>query len=110
MDRRGPRGPDALDLHGDRRALMKRVLLYSGGVDSSALGLLWPHDMKLYVDMHTRYSAAERGRLRPDVTIVDLPLTQWERPDGIIPMRNLLLVTLASLYGEEIAFGAIAGE
>jgi len=89
---------------------LKRVLLFSGGVDSSALALLWPHDSKLYVDMRTRYSEAEKAHLGGDVAQVELPLTRWERADGIIPMRNLFLVAIASLYGEQIALGAVAGE
>ena len=89
---------------------MTRVLLYSGGVDSMALSMLWPHDTKLYVDMCTKYSRSEKAHLTSGVQIITLPLTLWERPDGIIPCRNLILTTMASIYGDTIAFGAIAGE
>lgn len=87
-----------------------KVLLYSGGMDSEAARLLWEPDSLLYVDMHTGYSSAERDRLPDDVEVVDLPLTTWERPDGIIPMRNLLLVAIASVYGDQVGLAATAGD
>lgn len=87
-----------------------RVLLYSGGMDSVALSLLEPWDMKLYVDMGTRYSNAERAKLPDDVRVVDLPLGAWERPDAIIPLRNLLLVCVAAQYGDVVAMAATAGD
>lgn len=90
---------------------MTRVLLYSAGMDSHALRVLWPADVHLYVDMHTRYSPNEVARLPADVTVVDFPgLTQWERSDLIIPARNLFLVAIAAQYGTDIALAATAGD
>ena len=34
----------------------KKVLLYSGGMDSWLIDKLWKPDIRLYVDMNTRYS------------------------------------------------------
>ena len=74
---------------------MKKVLLYSGGMDSWLISHIWKPDMKVYVNMHTRYSEEEIKRIKElneDVTIIDFPLGQWEREDAIIPLRNLYLV------------------
>lgn len=89
---------------------MTKVLLYSGGFDSVATDMLWQPDVRVFVDMGTDENAIERQRLDPGVAVVDLPLAQWERPDKIIPMRNMMLVTLASLYGEQVALAATAGD
>ena len=95
---------------------MKKVLLYSGGMDSWLMSKLWKPDMKLYVDMKTRYSENELARIRkePDVQVVEFPLGQWEREDAIIPLRNLYLAMVAcNVTGSEdveILIGATAGD
>lgn len=95
---------------------MKKVLLYSGGMDSWLMSKLWKPDIKLYVDMKTRYSENELARIRkePDVQVVDFPLGQWEREDAIIPLRNLYLAMVAcNVTGSEdveILIGATAGD
>ncbi len=88
-----------------------KVLLYSGGMDSYALRHIWKPDITLYVDLHTEYSGREIARLDKDVVVVDFPaIKQYERPDKIIPLRNLFLVCLAAQYGHRIAIGATAGD
>lgn len=95
---------------------MKKVLLYSGGMDSWLMSKLWKPDIKLYVDMKTRYSENELKRVRqePDVQVVEFPLGQWEREDVIIPLRNLYLAMVAcNVTGSEdveILIGATAGD
>lgn len=89
---------------------MTKVLLYSGGMDSEAARLLWAPDVLLYVDMGTCYTTAELARLPDGVLVEQLPLARWERPDGIIPMRNLLLVAIASIYGDQVGLAATAGD
>ena len=95
---------------------MKKVLLYSGGMDSWLMSKLWKPDIKLYVDMKTRYSENELARIRkePDVQVVEFPLGQWEREDAIIPLRNLYLAMVAcNVTGSEyveIPIGATAGD
>lgn len=96
---------------------MKKVLLYSGGMDSWLISNIWKPDIKLYVNMHTRYSEQEIKKIKEnneDVTIIDFPLGQWEREDAIIPLRNLYLVMVACniTYDEdvEICLGATAGD
>lgn len=95
---------------------MKKVLLYSGGMDSWLMSKLWKPDIKLYVDMKTRYSENELARIRkePDVQVVEFPLGQWEREDAIIPLRNMYLAMVAcNVTGSEdveILIGATAGD
>ena len=96
---------------------MKKVLLYSGGMDSWLIDKIWKPDLKVYVNMHTRYSEEEIKKItdqRDDVQIVDFPLGQWERPDAIIPLRNLYLVmVICNITGNEdvdICLGATAGD
>lgn len=96
---------------------MKKVLLYSGGMDSWLMSKLWNPDIKLYVNMHTRYSENEIAKIKSqenDVQIVNFPLGQWEREDAIIPLRNLYLVMVAcdvTLSEDvEILIGATAGD
>lgn len=96
---------------------MTKVLLYSGGMDSWLMAHLWNPDVKLYVDMKTRYSQNEIARIKekdPDVLVVDFPLGFWERPDAIIPLRNLYLTMVAcNVTGSddvEILIGATAGD
>lgn len=87
-----------------------KVLLYSGGFDSTAATHLWEPDRRLFVDMGTAENRMERSNLPPDVEVVDLPLAQFELPNKIIPMRNMFLVTVASIYGTDIALAATAGD
>ena len=89
---------------------MKKVLLYSGGMDSWLIDKIWKPDVKLYIDINGEYSKEEIKRLPNDVIVEKLDLGRFEREDKIIPMRNLFFVTLASLYGEEICLGATAGD
>lgn len=88
----------------------KKVLLYSGGMDSWLIDKLWKPDVKLYVDMGTPYAVEEIRRLPNDVIVEHLNLSAFEREDKIIPLRNLYLVALATNYGNEICLGATAGD
>jgi 7-cyano-7-deazaguanine synthase in queuosine biosynthesis len=89
---------------------MRTVLLYSGGLDSLMLHRLLRPDVLLYVDTRSPYAAAERSRLPPSTEVVEFDLRRWERPDGIVPCRNLYFVTVASTFGEFIALGSTKGD
>lgn len=98
---------------------MKKILLYSGGMDSWLIDKIYKPDLKIYVDMNTKYSSNEINKLSNDVTILDFPfLGQFERKDNIIPMRNLYLVMIASSFADtifktesiEICLGATNGD
>lgn len=96
---------------------MKKILLYSGGMDSWLIDKLWKPDMLVYINMHTRYSENEINHIksqRNDVTFIDFPLGQWERDDAIIPLRNLYLpMVICNITGEDdidICLGATSGD
>lgn len=96
---------------------MTRVLLYSGGLDCYCLAHLWPPDVLLHVDMGTAYGKRETARLHRQPLPLGLPLTKarlplaaWERPDLIIPGRNLHLLLVAAQYGDTLALAATAGD
>ncbi len=86
------------------------VILFSGGLDSTALRYMYPDSLLLYVDMNTRYSEQEKTHLPKETIIVPFPLGQWEQNDFVIPMRNLYLVTIASNYADNVLIGATAGD
>ena len=88
----------------------KKVLLYSGGMDSWLISQIWKPDVLLYVNINGRYNKQEMSHLPEDVVIENLDLSKWERPDKIIPLRNLYLIMLASNYGDKICLGATAGD
>lgn len=86
---------------------MKKVLLFSGGMDSLALKKIWNPDVSLYVDVGSRYSKQEIERLPKDVVVFKLEdLGSLERSNAIIPLRNLFFICIASNYGNQIALGA----
>ena len=90
---------------------MTKVLLYSGGMDSYALRHLWKPDLSLYVNLETEYSKVELAKLDNRTIVVNFPgLQSLERPDKIIPLRNLFLVAIAAQYGQTIALAATAGD
>lgn len=95
---------------------MKKVLLYSGGMDSWLINCIWRPDQRIYVNMHTRYSGLELEHIHGsgvDVMVVDFPLVQWERPDAVIPLRNLYLAMVACNVTEgdvNICLGALQGD
>lgn len=83
-----------------------KVLLYSGGTDSWLINKLWKPDVKIYVNMNSKYSSEEIQRLQSDVKIVDFNfLGETEKEDAYIPLRNLYLLMIASNFGDEICIG-----
>lgn len=92
---------------------MRKILLYSGGMDSYLIDKLWNPDIKVYIDINTKYSANEIKRLPEDVDIIQFPLGKYEREDSIIPLRNLYfcMVICNEYEGDlEICLGATAGD
>lgn len=90
---------------------MKKVLLYSGGMDSWIIDKLYKPDVKLFIDVKTPSSIEERKRLPKDVIIKDFDLSEYEVKKGshLLPLRNLILAELGSFYGDEICIGSIGG-
>lgn len=96
----------------------KRVLLFSGGMDSVAAMHLWPADILLYAKINHRYQDQELdqiGKLKiphgSKLIFEDyLDLSWAERKDAIIPLRNLYLCAMAARYGDIIGMGVLSGE
>ena len=88
---------------------MKKVLLYSGGMDSYIIDRLWKPDVKLFIDYGTEQTAEERKRLPKDVIVKEIDLSQYIENDGIntIPLRNLLFANIAINYGDIVAIGGL---
>lgn len=88
---------------------MKKVLLYSGGMDSYIIKELWKPDVKLFIDYGTKQTAEERKRLPKDVIVKEIDLSQYIEKDNknTIPLRNLLFATIAVNYGDVIAIGGV---
>lgn len=94
---------------------MKKVLLYSGGMDSWLIDKIWKPDLKIYVNLHSEYSEEELKRLPKDVKVIDFPyLSKFTLSNSIIPLRNLYLYCIAAneTYFEdvEICLGALNGD
>lgn len=88
---------------------MKKVLLYSGGMDSWLINKLEKPDVKLFVDLGTASTQGEQTKLDDDVIIfplTDLGKLERKETDFILPLRNLYLISLATNYGEHIILGA----
>jgi len=89
---------------------MKKVLLYSGGMDSWLIDKLWKPDVKVFFDIGTANSNYELERVKkePNVIIEKLPLSKFEQKDNnyFLPLRNLHFITMAAHYGEIICLGA----
>lgn len=94
---------------------MKSVLLYSGGLDSLCTAWLLKPDTLLYVPHGAPYETTELlacAAVGLPVTIATrtLDFSSITRVDYIVPNRNAHLVLAASLYGERILLGAVAGD
>lgn len=94
-----------------KEILMKKVLLYSGGMDSYIIKHLWKPDVCLHVCIGTKNEEQELSRLRhyaPDTIIEEIPLAKFEdkKRNFLLPCRNLFLVSMASYYGDVICLGS----
>lgn len=90
----------------------KKVLLFSGGLDSMLQEYLLKPDVLLYVDMKTSYSEREIEALHKlskhytdRLVIKELPLGEYERENKYLPYRNLILGTIGMEYGQHVYFG-----
>lgn len=94
----------------------RKILLFSGGMDSLIAAHFNPDAMKLYVGTGSKYERKEVSFLklgyRPDEITYDfrLHLGDVERDDAIVPARNLFLTAIASLYGDQIMLCAVKGD
>ena len=91
---------------------MKKVLLYSGGLDSFIISKLLKPEVKLYFDYGTKQNNLEKKYLPKDVIIKKIPIGEYTEDDGLntIPLRNLIFSALAVNYGDEIIIGGLASD
>jgi len=92
---------------------MKKVLLYSGGMDSWLIDKIWKPDVRLFFNIGTANNKHELDVIKRsgvDVKIIDMDLSHLEIPSEnfYLPLRNLYFVAMASNYGNLIALGATA--
>lgn len=95
----------------------RRVLLYSGGVDSYCAAILTDPDVLLHVPLGGAYGDVETDRLRTppgmEHRLVIAPLagiSRFESPklNFILPARNAFLALMGAQYGSEVMLGSIA--
>lgn len=91
---------------------MKKVQLYSGGLDSYIISRLWKPDVKLYFDYGIPQNVEEMKHLPADVIIKKINLSDYMQDDGLntIPLRNLLFSAMAVNYGDIIAIGGLKSD
>lgn len=91
----------------------KKVLLYSGGMDSWLMKEIIKPDTILFIHTHTESNELEYKKLmsikNDDFVILDFNLSQFEREtqNYFLPLRNLYFVALASNYGNDIYMGTV---
>lgn len=89
-----------------------KVLLYSGGMDSWLIDKIWHPDKKIFFNTGIEYNKEELKRLPEDVEIIKLDLSKYELAEysHTVPLRNLLFISIASYYGDEICLGSVKGD
>lgn len=96
----------------------KRVLLYSGGLDSFIAAKLLKPDILVYIKTGCRYEKKELKKLKLvekelgwKIKYVDGSfLKTFEQDNGHIPLRNLFFTQIASLYGDVVYLIGLKGE
>lgn len=104
-----------IDFETIRKKNGKRILLYSGGMDSFIISKLEKFDVLLFIDTKSQYSRIEKEFLKKqDIKnlVIDerLNLRDLEMASAMVPLRNLFFVMIASYYGDSICLGATAGD
>jgi len=101
---------------------MKKILLYSAGLDSWLIDKVWKPTHKLFFRIGTRSNEREyqlikhqiEAGLVDNVEIIDYTLSQFEQPysNYYLPLRNLHLVLMAAHWADdetEICLGSVKG-
>ena len=94
---------------------MKKILLFSGGLDSVCLKYVFSfkNEECLFVRMGTEENKQEELFIDthyPGVQKIDMPIAAFELFNKIIPYRNYILAFIAANYGNKIYFGFTAGD
>jgi len=91
--------------------MSKKVLLYSGGMDSWLIDKLWKPDVRIFFDTGVDYDKVVKDNMPSDVIIYPLPISNFELKESkLLPLRNMLFLEIASYYGDEICLGAVNGD
>jgi 7-cyano-7-deazaguanine synthase in queuosine biosynthesis len=97
------------------------VVLFSGGLDSR-IHLHWAQQQTsnittLYVNFGHKYAKMEMEAAKACVEpmgipliIRDIPLMDVEQEDSYLPLRNLYLLQLCTIYADNIVFGMLYNE
>jgi len=93
----------------------KKVLLYSGGMDSYIISKIDNFDTLLYIDTKSKYSKIEieflkKQNLKNLEIDTRLDLSDVEMQSALVPLRNLFFVSIGTYYGDEIVLGATSGD
>lgn len=92
----------------------KRILLYSGGLDSYIAYHYLETPQTLYMAIGHKYEnwelEAVRSTLPQTIVNTDLELGKWEEDDANLPMRNALLCMMAAYYSDTIYLVVQKGE
>lgn len=90
------------------------ILLYSGGLDSYIAWHFLNKPQTIYYPLRHRYQNFEVRAIWKTIpnTILDysLELGEWEEKDANIPMRNALMLMMASFYSSRICLVVQKGE
>lgn len=103
------------------KEMVKTVLLFSGGLDSTLVAKIFKPDVLLYCTFGHYYQENELNAIQKLMDrdegmrnrfVIDgsLSLSTWQRKDEVIPLRNLLAICVASRYGDLIWMGMLANE
>jgi 7-cyano-7-deazaguanine synthase in queuosine biosynthesis len=92
-----------------------RILMFSMGLDSFILKQVYQfkNEECLFVRMGTEENRIEESlidKLYPGVVKTELPISQFELPNKIIPFRNHFLALLGAQYASSIYFGFTLGD
>lgn len=101
---------------------MKKILLYSAGLDSWLIDKVWKPTHKLFFRIGTASNEKEYELIKnqleqgliDNVEIIDYRLSQFEQPynNYYLPLRNLHLVLMAAHWADEeteICIGSVKG-
>lgn len=92
------------------------ALMFSGGLDSYLAHRVFQPERLVFCAAGHRYAAREwraveeLGLADRVVTDRTLDLSGWERPDAIVPLRNLLFAAVGSRHADRVWLGSLEGE
>lgn len=93
--------------------LRKKVLLFSGGLDSYILSKIDKFDTLLFLNTGCKSIEGEQTKIKKinNVKILDLSfLANFELENKIIPFRNYFFVLAAAQYGQDIYLASTRGD